>query len=152
MTTPLSHNFTLEELCKSQTASRRGIDNLPTAEEIDNLRRVAENILQPVRTHFDRAFTPSSGFRCLELNRAIGSGDQSQHVRGEAVDIEVPRVSNYDLAVWIRDTLEFDQLILECYMLGDPASGWVHVSLTAENNRNEALTYSNGSYQVGLVA
>ena len=148
----LSRNFSLAELTKSQTALRAGIDNSPSEAEITNLKAVAENILQPVRDHYDVPFTPSSGFRCLELNRALKSKDTSQHVLGQAADLEVPGVSNYDLAVWIRDNLDFDQLILECYRPGDPASGWVHCSYVGRDNRGQVLTYSVANFSAGLVA
>lgn len=145
----LTKHFLLSELTKSQTALRLGINNKPDNEAILNLIRISEKILEPIREQFG-PFSPSSGFRCLELNRALRSKDTSQHVKGQAVDIEIPGVSNFELATWIKDNLTFDQLILECYTQGDPSSGWVHVSF-AEKNRNEVLTYSNGSFQRGLV-
>ena len=86
----LSRNFTLSELTRSQTATRRGIDNTPGEEEIKNLERVCSEILQPVREHFGVAFSPSSGFRSVALCEAIGSSSKSQHAKGEAVDFEIP--------------------------------------------------------------
>jgi len=104
--------------------------------------------------HYGKPFRPNSGYRSSELNTAVGGSSTSQHCRAEAVDIEIPGVSNYDLAVWIAHNLEFDQVILECYRQGEPTSGWVHVSLTSEGevNRAVALTYSNRAYTKGLVA
>jgi hypothetical protein len=148
----LSPNFTLEELTKSQVALRHEIDNTPGDAEIANLGLVAENILQPVRDHFGVPFAPSSGFRCLELNRLLNSRDTSQHITGQAVDIEVPGVSNFDLAVWVRDNLQYDQVILECYTAGDPSSGWVHCSYVGEANRTVALTFSDRRFSEGLIA
>ncbi|MBA1148752.1 peptidase M15A [Ectothiorhodospiraceae bacterium WFHF3C12] len=156
MATQLSRNFSLEELCKSQTAERRGIDNsldpARDAQIVANLRRVCEEILQPTRDHFDVPIVPSSGYRCLELNRAIGSKDTSQHVNGEAVDFEVPGIANADLAAWIESNLDYDQLILEFYMPGQPNSGWVHCSITGGENRHVALTINRDGVTEGLLA
>ena len=84
----LSDHFTLSELTKSSTAERLGIANEPGSTEVENLIMVCDQILEPVRNHYGIAFAPNSGFRCLELNRAIGSSDKSQHVTGQAVDFE----------------------------------------------------------------
>ena len=155
MATQLSPHFTLEELCKSQKAVREGIDNFPRepedAEIIENLRRVCAEILEPVRDRFGIPFSPSSGYRSLELNRALGSKDTSQHIRGEAADFEVPGVPNAELAAWIEGELTFDQLILEFYIPGESQSGWVHCSITAGANRGETLTINKSGVQKGLV-
>jgi len=150
----LSDHFTLGELTRSSTAARKGIDNAPPAELIPNLERLCREILEPVRAHYGIPFTPNSGYRSPSLNREIGGSPKSQHCRGEAVDLELPGISNYDLALWIRENLPFDQLILECYQPGDPSSGWVHVSLKPEDegNRGIALTFSNRTYSSGLIA
>ncbi len=84
----LTEHFTLEELTKSDTASRKGIENEPDAEAIKNLIAVSTMILEKVRNHYGIPFSPNSGFRCLKLNREIGSSDKSQHVEGKAVDFE----------------------------------------------------------------
>lgn len=146
----LSPHFTLRELTASQTAARKGIDNMPGEQALEHLRAVCEHILEPVRAHYGIPFSPSSGFRCLELNRAIGSHDGSQHVRGQAVDFEVPGVRNLDLARWIEANLRFDQLILEFYDLDDPTSGWVHCSWTDMVRRGEVLTIGAGGALRGL--
>lgn len=148
----LSANFTLEEAVKSQTALRFGIDNTPDGPTIDRMQLVAVHILEPIRTHYGIPITPSSFFRCLELNRKIGSKDNSQHIKGEAVDVEVPGISNFVLATWVKDNLRFDQLILENYTLGVPSSGWVHCSLKEHGNRNEVLTFADGKTLVDLHA
>lgn len=147
----LSRNFTLSEMVKSQSAIRRGIDNTPNDKVIEKLKNTAIHILQPVRDHFNTAFVPTSGYRCLELNRAIGSKDTSQHIKGEAVDFEVPGVSNYDLAKWIEANLAFDQLILEYYDSGHPNSGWVHCSFKTHGNRGQAITINHNGVKVGLI-
>ena len=146
----LSEHFTLAELTKSQVAVRRCIDNTPGEAEIGNLERLARHILEPVRARFRRPFTPSSGYRSRPLNTAIGSGSASQHIRGEAVDFEIPGVSNLEVARWIRDNLEFDQLILEFHSPTDPSAGWVHCSYRASGNRKEVLTISREGVRLGL--
>jgi len=147
----LSRHFTLREAVKSQTAARKGIDNTPSVERIAPMVRVAEHILEPVRANYGVKFSPNSFFRCLELNRAIGSKDTSQHIKGEAVDIEIPGQTNFDVAQWISQNLDFDQLILECYQPGDPHSGWVHVSyVSAAENRRETLHFNGKFYARGL--
>jgi len=136
----ISPHFTLQEASKSSTAIRLGIDNQPPALLIPSLRATAQNILEPTRAHFKAPINPSSFYRCLLLNRAIKSSDDSQHGKGQAVDFEVPGISNIVLAHWIANNLEFDQLILEFYQDGVPMSGWVHVSWTPTGRRNEVLT------------
>lgn len=146
----LSANFTLAELTKSQTAERKGIDNFPDTVHIDNLKLLAENILQPIRDKFG-PFIVSSGYRSPELCLAIGSTVKSQHAKGQAADFEVSGIDNYDLARWIESNLPFDQLILECYKSGDKNSGWVHCSYVHEP-RKETLTYQKETgYQKGLI-
>tara|TARA_R110000824_G_scaffold59839_1_gene160369 strand:- start:898 stop:1344 length:447 start_codon:yes stop_codon:yes gene_type:complete len=144
----LSPHFSLAELTKSSTASRLNIDNTPDDAQIEALKLVALNILEPVRDNY-RAFTPSSGFRCQELNSAIGSNANSQHTKGEAVDFEMVGVDNYNLACWCQDSLKFDQLILECYS-GSPHSGWVHASFKRAGNRGQILTISSKGIFEGL--
>lgn len=136
----ISPHFKLYELVKSETADRLGIDNTPPAAMVPKLTRLAGHLLEPVRNKFGIPFSPNSGYRCLKLNRALGSKDTSQHVKGEAVDIELPGVPNGDLARWIEGNLDFDQLILEFYTPGKPTSGWVHVSLADADNRGDVLT------------
>tara|TARA_E500000318_G_scaffold88951_1_gene86402 strand:- start:140 stop:583 length:444 start_codon:yes stop_codon:yes gene_type:complete len=142
----LSRNFTLPELTRSQTATRKGIDNTPNDEQIKNLERVCSEILQPVREHFGVAFSPSSGFRSVALCEAIGSSSKSQHAKGEAVDFEIPGQDNKSVAEWVRDNLNFDQLILEYYTPEDPTSGWIHCSVREDSNRKECLVYDGKSY------
>ena len=124
----LSKHFTLGELMRSEIAERKGIDNNPPQDLIPKLKRICEKVLEPIRKYYGRPFRPNSGYRSPELNKKLGGSKKSQHCLAEAVDIEIPGVSNYDLSVWIRDNLEFDQVILECYQPGEQNSGWVHVS------------------------
>lgn len=145
----LSENFSLQELLKSQTAERKGISNKPEKpEHVTNLQTLCEKVLQPVRDHFARPVVINSGYRCPKLNKAIGSSSKSQHTKGLAADIEIPGVSNKELAQYIKDNLPFDQLILEFYNGVDPSSGWVHVSYVDDDkNRKQALTINkNGTF------
>ena len=127
----LSKHFKLEEMTKSMTATRKGIDNSPGAGDIKNLENVCYEILEPVRAHFDLPIMVSSGYRSEALCEAIGSKKTSQHAKGQACD--------------------FDQLILEFYKKDDPAGGWVHVSYNEKGaNRKQVLTYDGKSYENGL--
>ena len=145
----LSENFSLWELTKSQTAERKGISNVPGEEEIKNLTALCKNVLQAVRSYYGVPIKPSSGYRCLALNNAIGSRPTSQHVTGQAVDFEVPGVDNKVVARWIKDNLTYDQLILEYYKEGQPNSGWVHVSYVEPvvKNRNQARVYDGATWK-----
>ena len=134
----LSRNFTLSELIKSDTAIRKGINNNPNAEQIEKLKALCENILQPVRDHFGRVKV-TSGFRSGELCVAIGSSVNSQHARAEAADFEVIGTDNAELFDWIKANLEPDQLILEFYTPGEPNSGWIHCSWVADSPRKQLL-------------
>ncbi len=137
----ISKNFTLKELTKSSTGERLGIDNqVKDQETLVNLCALTHNVLQKVREEHGRT-TVNSSFRCLDLNRAIKSSDKSQHVKGEAADIECPALDNLKLAKWIASNVDFDMVLLEFYTPGIPDSGWVHVSYKADgNNREKELT------------
>ena len=134
----LSRNFTLSELIKSDTAIRKGINNNPNAEQIEKLKALCENILQPVRDHFGRVKI-TSGFRSVDLCMAIGSSANSQHAKAEAADFECVGVDNAELADWIKDTLPYDQLIVEYYTPGEPNSGWIHCSYISDQPRASYL-------------
>ena len=137
----LTTNFSLAEMTASQMAARKGIPNNPTAGQIENLRKLCESILQPIRNHYDAPVIVSSGFRSPELCVLIGSSIDSQHAKGQAADLQVSGVDNKSLAKWIKENLDFDQLILEFYKESDgPHSGWVHVSYVGKENRKESLT------------
>jgi zinc D-Ala-D-Ala carboxypeptidase len=136
----LTENFSLNELTKSQTAERKGIDNTPSTEHQENLKSLCEMILQPIRDHFGQVVSVSSGYRSPELCVAIGSSTQSQHAKGQASDFEIFGVSNKELADYIDQNLDYDQLILEYWKGEDePNSGWVHCSYTNGNNRKQYL-------------
>ena len=133
----LSLNFSLKELTASQTADRKGINNTPTEEHIENLKLLCENILQPTRDEWG-IISVSSGYRSPELCLAIGSSERSQHARGQAADFECHRVDNKMLFEWITNELDYDQAILEFYN-GTPDSGWIHVSYNKDGNRKQKL-------------
>jgi zinc D-Ala-D-Ala carboxypeptidase len=152
----LTTNFTLAEMTKSETALRHDIPNEPGEAEIAALKLLCEKVLQPVRDHFGRGVKVNSGFRHPEVNAKVGGSKTSDHCRGQAADIEIPGIPNAELAEWIKDNLEFRQLILEYYQIGVPDSGWVHVSYVAEDNKKQVLTATkqNGKtvYLQGLIA
>jgi len=136
----LTENFSLNELTKSQTAERKGIDNTPSTEHQENLKSLCEMILQPIRDHFGQVVSVSSGYRSPELCVAIGSSTQSQHAKGQASDFEIFGVSNKELADYIDENLDYDQLILEYWKGEDePNSGWVHCSFNTQGNRKQYL-------------
>lgn len=134
----LTKNFTLSELTKSNDAARHGIDNTPTAQIAENLKGLAENILQPVRDQFGMV-TVSSGYRCKALNVKIGGAVTSDHMLGFAADFEVPGINNKLLAEWIKANLKFTQLILE-FPGQNPNDGWIHCSYNPANLKNQCLT------------
>ena len=154
----LSANFKLSELIKSETATRLDIDNTPNDEQIESLRLLCENILQPVRDHFGKPVKISSGFRCSALNQATGGSATSDHCKGQACDFEIDGVPNPELAGWIESNLKYTQLILEFWVPGgdDPNAGWVHCSFNPENLKAQSLTATKvagkTTYLNGLVA
>ena len=138
----LTANFSLDELIKSQVAERKGINNNPSPMQIENLKALAVNILQPIRSQFDKPLIISSGFRCAQLCLEIGSSINSEHCadnKSAAADFEIPGVDNKELAEWIKSNLEYNQLILEFYKEGEPSSGWVHCSYSTDLNKKQSL-------------
>jgi len=147
----ISNNFTRAEAEKSQTASRMGIDNTIPDLLLKNVIAVAENVLEPVRHHYGMPISPSSWYRCPDLCLAIGSKTTSQHAKGQAVDFEVPGVSNLEVAHFIAENIKFDQLILEHHNINDPNSGWLHVSYKTDGtNRGEVIRFDGEKYRIGL--
>ena len=138
----LSEHFNLKEFTKSETAIRKRIDNTPNAAHAENLKNVCEKILEPVRNHFGKPVRINSGYRGPALNAAVGGSSKSQHCNGEAVDFEIDGLPNPDLAKWVSENCDFDQIILEFYDPKEgPNSGWVHASYTSSGpNRKQKLT------------
>jgi len=144
----LSENFTLDELTKSQEATRLGIPNEPQDEHISNLILLCKNILQPIRNHFKMPLSISSGYRSATLCEAIGSSATSQHTKGQAADFEIFGVHNKEVSDWIVKNLDYDQCILEFWTPDEPNSGWIHCSYSAAKNRRQ---YLKASKQDGKV-
>lgn len=126
----ISKHLSLAEVSRSETAKRKGISNTPSGEHLENFKKLAENIFEPIREHFGVPIHISSGYRSKELNSAIGGSSTSQHCSGEAIDIDMDGstggVSNKDVFDYIKANLNFDQLIWEFGTDSNP--DWVHVS------------------------
>ena len=135
----LSQNFTLQELTYSDTAIRKGMDNTPNEEQIENLRLVCNNILEPVRVHFKAPVVVSSGYRSVAVCEAVGSSSKSQHTKGQAADFEIFGIPNKEVADWIVNNIDYDQCILEFWNENEPNSGWVHCSFSSAGNRRQYL-------------
>lgn len=152
----LTPNFTLEELTKSETALRKNMPNVPTEADIASLKLLAEKVLQPLRDHYGVGIKVNSGYRSPDVNAAVGGSRTSDHCKGQAADIEIAGVANAVLAQYIKDSLQYTQLILEFYTPGIPDSGWVHVSYDANNLKCQTLTATKKdgktAYLNGLVA
>ena len=152
----LSQNFSLAEMTKSETALRLDLPNDPEPDHLENMKALAENVLQPVRNYFGMGVKVNSAYRHPDVNKAVGGSTTSDHCKGMAADIEIPGIPNAELAEWIQDNLEFRQLILEFYTPGVPDSGWVHVSYNSSDNKKQVLTAmkENGKtvYKPGLIA
>lgn len=138
----LSKHLSLAEVTRSDSAKRKGISNQPTAEHLENFKKLAEKIFEPIREHFKVPIHISSGYRSKELNAAIGGSLTSQHCSGEAIDIDMDGsasgVSNADVFNYIKNNLEFDQLIWEFGTDKNP--DWVHVSYeTSSKQRKQIL-------------
>jgi zinc D-Ala-D-Ala carboxypeptidase len=135
----LSKNLDLIEVTRSTEAKRRGINNSPTAEHLANLKLLAEKVFQPIRDHFAAPIHISSGYRSRILNNAIGGATKSQHCKGQAIDIDVDgtSITNKQIFDFIKDNLEFDQLIFE--FGNDSNPDWVHVSYSKDGNRKQIL-------------
>ena len=147
----LSKHFQLEEFEKSMTASRKGIKNKAGAGEIKSLGDLCYECLEPLRAHFDKAVTITSGYRSEALCEAIGSKKTSQHTKGQAADLEINGVPNIKIAYWLSNNVDYDQLILEYFDKDDPAGGWVHISYNEKgNNRKQVLTFDGNKYENGL--
>jgi len=141
----LSNNLSLSEVTKSNTAIRRGIDNSPTAEHIENLKYLAEKVFQPIREHFGCPIFVSSGYRSKDLNEAIGGSQRSFHSHGMALDLDMDgrsnSVSNADIFYYILNNLQFSELIWE---FGDDNNpNWVHVAIAKgrEDEKNAKIAY-----------
>ncbi len=137
----ISKHLSLAEVTRSETAKRRGINNIPTAEHLENFKLLAEKVFEPIREHFKVPIHISSGYRSQALNKAIKGSASSQHCKGEAIDIDMDGsdsgVTNKMVFDFIVANLEWDQIIHEFGTDSNP--DWVHVSYTKGKNRKQKL-------------
>jgi zinc D-Ala-D-Ala carboxypeptidase len=135
----LSKNLSLAEMTVSNEAKRRGITNAPTEEHLANMKKLAENVFQPIREHFKSPIRISSGYRSLALNKAIKGAATSQHCSGEAMDIDMDgtSITNAQIFNYIKDSLVFDQLIWEFGTDKNP--DWVHVSYESTGKQRKQI-------------
>ena len=135
----LSANLSLAEVTRSETAKRIGVSNMPTPQHIENFKKLAANIFQPIREHFGKPILISSGYRSAELNKAIGGSLSSQHCSGEAIDIDMDGtdITNAQIFHYIKDNLNFDQIIWEFGTDKNP--DWVHVSFSASKPQRKQM-------------
>ena len=136
----ISKHISNKEGVYSNTAIRRGIDNTPNEEQLENMKLIADNVFEPLRQYVGGPIKINSFFRSPELNTAIGGSSKSQHCKGQAMDIDdtFGKMTNAEMYHWIKDNLEFDQMIWE---FGDDDNpNWVHISyVSQEDNRNRCL-------------
>ena len=136
----ISKNISYKEGVYSITADRLGLENKPTEEHLANMKELAEKVFQPLRTWVNAPIKINSFYRSPELNKAIGGSSKSQHCKGQAMDIDdtYGHATNADMFMYIRENLDFDQMIWE---FGDDKNpNWVHVSyVSPEDNRNRCL-------------
>ena len=145
----ISEHISYKEAVYSDTALRNGYMNKPDDYEISNMVKLAENIFEPLRNHFRKPIYISSMFRSYELNVKIGGSESSQHMKGEAMDIDADvygDVTNVEIFKYIRGNLDFDQVIFESPK-GDGDCEWVHVSY-CDYNRNQVLIMEDGKYKI----
>lgn len=146
--TKLSENLTLREVLRSNTAKRLNIDNTPTVEELGNLHLTAKHVFQPLRNHFSAPIHVSSGYRSKALNKAVRGAKKSQHLKGQALDLDADYydafswrlgrvLTNADIFHYIKNNLEFDKLIWEFGDNNNPA--WVHVSYNKDGSSKMVL-------------
>lgn len=144
----LSKNLSLAEVTRSESAKRKGISNMPTEEHIENFKKLAENVFQPIRDHFGVPIRISSGYRSEALNKAIGGAGKmvngkyvasSQHCTGEAIDIDMDgtSITNKQVFDYIKEHLQFDQLIWEFGTDANP--DWVHVSYESTGKQRKQI-------------
>ena len=136
----ISNHISYKEGVYSTTATRRGIDNVPNDEQLSNMELIAEKVFEPLREWAGGPIKINSFFRCPELNKAIGGSSKSQHCHGQAIDIDdtYGKVANSEMYHYIKENLDFDQIIWE---FGDDDNpNWIHVSyVSEEDNRRRCL-------------
>ena len=149
----LSKNLSLVEVMKSATAIKHGIANEPSSKHLTNLKAVATNIFQPCRDYFGKPLAVTSGYRSEALNELIGGSKRSQHSKGEALDLDAQvygGFTNAELFHYIKDNLDFDQLIWE--FGNDEEPDWIHCSYTTKNRKEVLKAYKlNGKTRYGKL-
>tara|TARA_R110000744_G_scaffold170971_1_gene289322 strand:+ start:343 stop:801 length:459 start_codon:yes stop_codon:yes gene_type:complete len=142
----ISKHISYREAVRSNTASRRGIDNIPSPVVLMKMENTADNLFEPLRDWVGGAIKVNSFYRCKALNTAIGGAKYSQHMKGEAIDIDdtFGYKTNAEMFNYIKDNLSFDQLIWEFGNSNNPA--WLHVSyVSVEENRGKVtIAYNEG--------
>jgi len=135
----LSKHLSLAEVTRSESAKRNGISNEPTAEHLENFKKLAEKVFEPIREHFNAPIHISSGYRSAALNKKIGGASSSQHCSGEAIDIDMDgtAITNKQVFDFIKQHLEFDQLIWEFGTTSNP--DWVHVSFESTGKQRKQV-------------
>jgi hypothetical protein len=135
----ISKHLSLAEVSRSETAKRKGINNTPSGEHLENFKKLAENIFEPIREHFGVPIHISSGYRSKELNAAVGGSSSSQHCQGEAIDIDMDgtTITNAEIFNFIKDNLNFDQMIWE--FGNDTNPDWVHVSYESTGKQRKQI-------------
>ena len=136
----ISKHISYKEGVHSITAIRKGIDNEPNEEQLANMKLVANNVFEPLRVFINGPIKVNSFFRSPDLNKAIGGSTKSQHCKGQAIDIDdtYGKATNAEMYWWIKENLDFDQMIWEFGSNDNP--DWVHVSyVSPDKNRNRCL-------------
>jgi zinc D-Ala-D-Ala carboxypeptidase len=135
----LSKNLALAEVTRSETAKRKGISNMPTPEHIENFKKLAENVFQPIREHSGVPIHISSGYRSKALNTAVGGSLSSQHCKGEAIDIDMDgtSITNKQIFDFVKANVNFDQMIWEFGTDANP--DWVHVSYNSDGAQRKQI-------------
>jgi hypothetical protein len=135
----LSKNLSLAEVTRSETAKRKGISNMPTPEHLENFKKLAENVFQPIREHFGVPIHISSGYRSKALNTAVGGSLSSQHCTGEAIDIDMDgtSITNKQVFDFVKEHVNFDQMIWEFGTDANP--DWVHVSFESTGKQRKQI-------------
>tara|TARA_R110000824_G_scaffold369793_1_gene559309 strand:+ start:122 stop:583 length:462 start_codon:yes stop_codon:yes gene_type:complete len=142
----ISNHISYKEGVYSNTAIRRGIDNTPNEEQLSNMHLIANEVFEPLRVYANGPIKINSFFRSVELNKAIGGSSKSQHCKGQAIDLDdtFSALTNAEMYEFIKENLDFDQMIWE--FGNDDNPNWVHVSyVSKEENRNRCLlAYKEG--------
>lgn len=143
----ISEHLELSELTRSESAKRNGLSNTPTPEHIENLKKLADKVFEPIRNYFCKPIRISSGYRSKELNAKIGGANTSQHSTGEAIDIDMDGtdITNKEIFDYIKKNLSFSQLIWEFGTDKNP--DWVHVSYESSGKQRKQIlkaTKQNG--------